>query len=190
MFAHRRFTIVSGVNTSSPYQWGQLFLVHSVPLRRQCTLKEISWQLYPPGPSSRFRFSISQLLWLWWHFLVSTQHNQRSVHIYRFSFLFAVQPTFAARCAICFASMALDQAVIAVFGPPPANVNLDDSQVAQDNAAVISLLAIATVAVILRFIARFSMKQPFKTDDCLIIVSLVSLFLTTVILLLTSLACR
>lgn len=86
--------------------------------------------------------------------------------------------------------MALDQAVIAVFGPPPANVNLDDSQVAQDNAAVISLLAIATVAVILRFIARFSMKQPFKTDDCLIIVSLVSLFLTTAILLLTSLACR
>ena len=86
--------------------------------------------------------------------------------------------------------MALDQAVIAVFGPPPANVNLDDSQVAQDNAAVISLLAIATVTVILRFIARFSMKQPFKTDDCLIIVSLVSLFLTTAILLLTSLACR
>ncbi|KAJ1709592.1 hypothetical protein NYO67_8278 [Aspergillus flavus] len=75
--------------------------------------------------------------------------------------------------------MALDQAVIAVFGPPPANVNLDDSQVAQDNAAVISLLAIATVAVILRFIARFSMKQPFKTDDCLIIVSLLFVCATT-----------
>ncbi|OGM51082.1 hypothetical protein ABOM_000376 [Aspergillus bombycis] len=75
--------------------------------------------------------------------------------------------------------MALDQAVIGVFGPPPPSVKLDDSRVTQDNAVVITLLGIATVAVVLRFVARFSMQQPLKTDDWLIIVSLLFVCATT-----------
>ncbi|PYI06949.1 hypothetical protein BO78DRAFT_367638 [Aspergillus sclerotiicarbonarius CBS 121057] len=69
--------------------------------------------------------------------------------------------------------MALDPAIIAVFGEPPDNVNLAATQVPRDNAAVITMFCLGFVAVVLRFITRLALRNPFRVDDWLILVSLV-----------------
>lgn len=63
-----------------------------------------------------------------------------------------------------------------VFGPPPPGVDLSETQNAAVIRAVVSLMAIGTVAVILRFVAQFMRdgKQLLSWDDYLIIPALVS----------------
>ncbi|SPB46650.1 unnamed protein product [Aspergillus niger] len=67
----------------------------------------------------------------------------------------------------------LDPTIVAIFGQPPAHINLAVSQVRRDNAAVVSLLVLSITAVVLRFIARLAVRNPFRLDDWLILVSLV-----------------
>ncbi|PYH68066.1 uncharacterized protein BO88DRAFT_465092 [Aspergillus vadensis CBS 113365] len=67
----------------------------------------------------------------------------------------------------------LNPSIIAVFGQPPAHIDLADSQVRRDNTAVIILLVLSIIAVGLRFIARLAVRNPFQLDDWLILVSLV-----------------
>ncbi|PYH55528.1 uncharacterized protein BO96DRAFT_446915 [Aspergillus niger CBS 101883] len=67
----------------------------------------------------------------------------------------------------------LDPTIVAIFGQPPAHINLAVSQVRRDNAAVVSLLVLSIIAVVLRFIARLAVRNPFRLDDWLILVSLV-----------------
>ncbi|GCB21357.1 hypothetical protein AAWM_04242 [Aspergillus awamori] len=67
----------------------------------------------------------------------------------------------------------LDPTIVAIFGQPPAHINLAVSQVRQDNAAVVSLLVLSIIAVVLRFIVRLAVRNPFRLDDWLILVSLV-----------------
>ncbi|RAH53751.1 hypothetical protein BO85DRAFT_462774 [Aspergillus piperis CBS 112811] len=67
----------------------------------------------------------------------------------------------------------LDSTIVAIFGQPPAHIDLADSQVRRDNAAVIVLLVLSIIAVGLRFIARLAVRNPFRLDDWLILASLV-----------------
>ncbi|GAQ46959.1 hypothetical protein ANI_1_588044 [Aspergillus niger] len=67
----------------------------------------------------------------------------------------------------------LEPSIVAVFGQPPADIDLANSQVHRDNAAVIILLVLGIIAVGLRFIARLAVRNPFRLDDWLILVSLV-----------------
>jgi hypothetical protein len=63
-----------------------------------------------------------------------------------------------------------------VFGPAPEGIILAETQNASIKAAVISLMAIGTVAVILRFIARTMHKgMKLAMDDYCIALGLVSL---------------
>lgn len=67
----------------------------------------------------------------------------------------------------------LDPTIVAIFGQPLAHIDLADSQVRRDNAAVIVLLVLSIIAVGLRFIARLAVRNPFRLDDWLILASLV-----------------
>ncbi|PYH28536.1 uncharacterized protein BO87DRAFT_402153 [Aspergillus neoniger CBS 115656] len=65
-----------------------------------------------------------------------------------------------------------DKGQLAIFGQPPAHIDLAESQVRRDNAAVIVLLLLSIIAVGLRFIARLAVRNPFRLDDWLILASL------------------
>lgn len=71
--------------------------------------------------------------------------------------------------------MTVDPTIEAIFGPPPDNVDLIESNVAVNNGAVIAMLSLAAVAVLLRFVARVTLRNPLLADDWAIIVALVSL---------------
>ncbi|PWY73062.1 hypothetical protein BO70DRAFT_389335 [Aspergillus heteromorphus CBS 117.55] len=69
--------------------------------------------------------------------------------------------------------MTVDPAIVAVFGQPPAGIDLADSRVAQDNRAVIALICLCVITVILRFVARLGLRNPLMLDDWLIVAALV-----------------
>jgi hypothetical protein len=69
--------------------------------------------------------------------------------------------------------MAVDPAILAVFGPVPAGVDLAESHVSVNNGAVIAMLCLSTVAVILRFVARVTLRNALMADDWAIIIALV-----------------
>lgn len=58
--------------------------------------------------------------------------------------------------------------------PPPPDVDLTEDLGPQIVSATVTVMALATVAVIVRFASRLSMRIPLKWDDWLILVSLVS----------------
>lgn len=60
------------------------------------------------------------------------------------------------------------------FPPPPPDIDLTEDLGPQVVAATVTVMALATCAVILRFASRLSMKIPLKWDDWLIVGSLVS----------------
>ena len=70
--------------------------------------------------------------------------------------------------------MAVDPAILAVFGPVPTGVNLSESNVSVNNGAVIAMLCLSAVAVTLRFIARVTLRNALMADDWAIIGALVS----------------
>lgn len=74
--------------------------------------------------------------------------------------------------------MAVDPAILAVFGPVPAGVNLDESDVSVNNGAVIAMLCLSAVAVALRFVARVTLRNSLMADDWAMIGALVSSALT------------
>lgn len=65
--------------------------------------------------------------------------------------------------------------IVELFGPPPDGLDVAESSVAQNNAAVIVLAVLASVAVALRMVARFLQGHNLKADDWAILFSLVSL---------------
>lgn len=71
--------------------------------------------------------------------------------------------------------MPVDPSIRALFGEPPAGIDLNESRVKVNNGAVIAMLSVAAVAVVMRFVARIALRNPFKADDWLVIGSLVSL---------------
>ncbi|KAL4897019.1 pth11-like integral membrane protein [Aspergillus ambiguus] len=66
----------------------------------------------------------------------------------------------------------MDPAIVSVFGQPPHEVDISETHVRGNDAAVITLLCMATVAVLLRFVARVSTQNPLKIDDWAIVVAL------------------
>jgi hypothetical protein len=72
-----------------------------------------------------------------------------------------------------------DPAILALFGPAPANVDLAASDVSVNNGVVIAMLCLATVLVILRFTARIVLGNALMADDWAIIAALVSYLLAS-----------
>lgn len=70
--------------------------------------------------------------------------------------------------------MAIDPAIEAVFGPAPANVDLNESSVRTNNSGVIAMMALAAAAVITRFVSRIVCRNPILADDYIIVLALVS----------------
>ncbi|KAI2616873.1 hypothetical protein GGR54DRAFT_631611 [Hypoxylon sp. NC1633] len=77
--------------------------------------------------------------------------------------------------------MELDPAILAVFGPPPADVNLSESQGTADNVAAIICAAFATIALILRIYARNLQRFDMMADDWLMVVALIMVYGTCAI---------
>ncbi|KAL5344158.1 integral membrane protein Pth11-like protein [Aspergillus crustosus] len=60
------------------------------------------------------------------------------------------------------------------FGEPPPGIDLSESTKTRNNGVAISLTILATIAVILRVVARLkTQKVNFSTDDWLVVVSLI-----------------
>ncbi|KAH8204966.1 hypothetical protein TruAng_000849 [Truncatella angustata] len=68
--------------------------------------------------------------------------------------------------------MDVDPLILAVFGPPPDGINLNENQRFGHDVSVVVLLVIATVGVALRLAARIVQKSGLKADDYAIIVAL------------------
>ncbi|KAK1676801.1 hypothetical protein BDP55DRAFT_608412 [Colletotrichum godetiae] len=68
--------------------------------------------------------------------------------------------------------MELDPNIVAIFGPPPDDLDISESSVTRNNAAVIILAVLASVAVVLRLMARFLQGHSLKADDWAILASL------------------
>ncbi|KAH9238752.1 hypothetical protein K456DRAFT_1746701 [Colletotrichum gloeosporioides 23] len=62
--------------------------------------------------------------------------------------------------------------IVAVFGTPPDGIDIAESSVAQNNAAVIVLAVLASAAVALRILSRFVQGHVLKADDWAIVGSL------------------
>ncbi|KAJ5206514.1 hypothetical protein N7491_002869 [Penicillium cf. griseofulvum] len=74
-----------------------------------------------------------------------------------------------------------DPAILALFGPAPANIDLTDSDVSVNNGVVIAMLCLATLLVILRFTARIILRNALMADDWAIIAALICIAATTAI---------
>ncbi|KAI9730001.1 MAG: hypothetical protein M1834_006199 [Cirrosporium novae-zelandiae] len=61
-----------------------------------------------------------------------------------------------------------------IFGPAPTGLDLTESETAGNNAAVITLMIVATVTVGLRLYARSTQKTPLGLDDYSIILALLA----------------
>ncbi|KAI0469814.1 hypothetical protein GGR56DRAFT_661712 [Xylariaceae sp. FL0804] len=69
--------------------------------------------------------------------------------------------------------MTIDPIIEAVFGPPPADVDLNESLVGTNNAVAIVLLVLATVAVVLRLWVRRMQRMELKLDDWAVVAGLI-----------------
>ncbi|KAK2017652.1 hypothetical protein LZ32DRAFT_635239 [Colletotrichum eremochloae] len=65
-----------------------------------------------------------------------------------------------------------DADIVLLFGPPPDGLDINESNVAQNNAAVIILAVLAFLAVVLRLVARYLQRNQLKADDWTIVFSL------------------
>ena len=72
--------------------------------------------------------------------------------------------------------MTEDPAIRALFGKPPAHIDLAASEVHVNNGAVIAMLCLAAMAVVLRFAGRIVLRSSVMADDWAIIAALVSWF--------------
>ncbi|KAF1351915.1 hypothetical protein BDV97DRAFT_135102 [Delphinella strobiligena] len=75
--------------------------------------------------------------------------------------------------------MALDAAITAVFGEPPAGLDLTDNTTSRDDATVITMAILAVLAVAGRMWARHIKAAPLWVDDWLIFVALTFMLITT-----------
>ncbi|GKZ23584.1 hypothetical protein AbraIFM66951_009857 [Aspergillus brasiliensis] len=75
--------------------------------------------------------------------------------------------------------MAVDPAIVAIFGEPPDDIDLTDSRIQRDNAVVIFILCLAVISVALRFVARRVLRNSLMADDWVIILALVFICTTS-----------
>lgn len=68
--------------------------------------------------------------------------------------------------------------IVQMFGPPPDGLDISESSVVQNNAAVIVLAVLASLAVVLRLMARYLQGHNLKADDWAIIASLVRVLIS------------
>ncbi|GAD96242.1 hypothetical protein ANI_1_1100164 [Paecilomyces variotii No. 5] len=66
----------------------------------------------------------------------------------------------------------IDPAIVEIFGQSPTDLDLSTNNVSKNDIAVIILLVIATTAVVLRFIARVTLRNAFMADDWCIMLAL------------------
>ncbi|EFX06590.1 pth11-like integral membrane protein [Grosmannia clavigera kw1407] len=66
----------------------------------------------------------------------------------------------------------MDPAILAVFGSAPDGINLKANRAVQNDAAAITVIILALIAVIFRFIARSIQRAPINRDDWVIILAL------------------
>lgn len=69
--------------------------------------------------------------------------------------------------------MDIDPLILALFGSPPADIDLNDDQRFGNDVSVTVLLVIAALGVSLRLAARMVRKSGFKADDYAIFLALV-----------------
>ena len=63
-----------------------------------------------------------------------------------------------------------------VFGPPPPGIDLSENRTPKNNAVMIAMYVLASVAIILRFISRMRVQRvPVEIDDWVIAACLVSI---------------
>lgn len=70
--------------------------------------------------------------------------------------------------------MSTDPAIVAIFGPAPAGMDLSENRSPNDNAIVIVCVSVAVVALALRLWARQVQKSGLETDDFMMFPALVS----------------
>lgn len=70
--------------------------------------------------------------------------------------------------------MALDPNIVAIFGPPPEDLDLDNDQITLYNTVTCVVLGIAFLVVVLRFYVRNMKSAQLEMDDWAVLVSLVS----------------
>lgn len=59
----------------------------------------------------------------------------------------------------------VDPIILAVYGPPPAGIDLAEDHRAANDAVVAALLLVATIALVLRLVCRRMNNTGFKADD-------------------------
>ncbi|KAJ9149249.1 Pth11-like integral membrane protein [Pleurostoma richardsiae] len=67
----------------------------------------------------------------------------------------------------------MDPFIVAIFGPPPAGLDLSENTASQDKGAVISMFILAAIFVALRFAARIVQRSTPHWDDWVIVLALV-----------------
>ncbi|KER00034.1 hypothetical protein AUEXF2481DRAFT_1 [Aureobasidium subglaciale EXF-2481] len=75
-------------------------------------------------------------------------------------------------------------AIVTIFGPPPQEIDLQESTTAYDNSVVISLSVMAVLAVIVRIWARRIKNAPLGLDDVFIFAALLLELVTMVLTIL------
>lgn len=70
-------------------------------------------------------------------------------------------------------SQAVDPTIIALYGEPPAGLDLDADPRAGNDAAVGALLLVATIALVLRLVCRRMNNNGFQSDDFSMVAALV-----------------
>ncbi|KAL7619869.1 hypothetical protein AAE478_010415 [Parahypoxylon ruwenzoriense] len=81
-------------------------------------------------------------------------------------------------------TMEIDPVIVAVFGPPPAGIDLLANQQTADNVAAILCASIATVALCLRLWARNFQRFDMMADDWLMLIALIFVYGTAAITIL------
>lgn len=70
-------------------------------------------------------------------------------------------------------SHVVDPTILAVYGPVPSGVDLDEDPRSGNDAAVGALLIVATLALILRLVCRRMNNNGFQSDDFSMVAALV-----------------
>lgn len=71
--------------------------------------------------------------------------------------------------------MAIDANIAALFGEPPAGLDLDENNVWWSDLGLVILICVAILSVVLRHAARFVQKAGLKADDYFMILAVVRL---------------
>lgn len=69
----------------------------------------------------------------------------------------------------------MDPAILAVFGPVPDGIDVEENKAPENDAAAVAMAVLAAIALVLRLLAKFVQRTGLKIDDWIIIVAFVRL---------------